>query len=152
MWQVKLADFSDPQVLALLRVHLEAMQEHSPPESVHALDTSGLQKNDIRFYCVWEEGVLLGFGALRLLGASVGELKSMRTHPSHTRRGVARYLLEHILKAAAHEGCTRLSLETGSGPAFEPALALYRAYGFQHGAAFGGYTATDFNQFMHRNL
>lgn len=152
MWQVKLADFSDPQVLALLRVHLEAMQEHSPPESVHALDTSGLQQSDIRFYCVWEEGVLLGFGALRLLGAGVGELKSMRTHPSHTRRGVARFLLEYIFDAAAREGCMRLSLETGSGPAFEPALALYRAYGFQNGAAFGGYTATGFNQFMHRDL
>jgi putative acetyltransferase len=47
---------------------------------------------------------------------------------------------------------TRLSLETGSGAAFEPALALYRAHGFQPGEPFGGYEKSPFNQFLTRAL
>jgi putative acetyltransferase len=46
----------------------------------------------------------------------------------------------------------RLSLETGSGPAFEPALALYRRNGFIDGEAFGSYQPSEFNQFLHLPL
>jgi putative acetyltransferase len=53
---------------------------------------------------------------------------------------------------ARARGYHRLSLETGSGPAFEPALALYRRYGFENGQVFGGYEASAFNQFMHLQL
>jgi putative acetyltransferase len=47
---------------------------------------------------------------------------------------------------------SRVSLETGSGPAFEPALALYRRRGFQPGEAFGDYEVSAFNQFFHLAL
>jgi hypothetical protein len=47
---------------------------------------------------------------------------------------------------------TRLSLETGSGPAFDAALALYRKRGFQTGGAFADYKASEFNQFLHLPL
>jgi putative acetyltransferase len=81
-----------------------------------------------------------------------GELKSMRTHPDHLRKGVAAALLEHIIGEAKARGLSRLSLETGSGPAFDPALTLYHRRGFTDGPAFGGYQATDFNQFLHLTL
>jgi putative acetyltransferase len=47
---------------------------------------------------------------------------------------------------------SRLSLETGSGPAFEPAIALYRRRGFLDGEAFSDYARSDFNQFLHLTL
>jgi putative acetyltransferase len=47
---------------------------------------------------------------------------------------------------------TRLSLETGRGPAFEPALALYRRRGFVDGAAFADYEQSDFNRFLHLDI
>ena len=50
---------------------------------------------------------------------------------------------------ARERGYRRLSLETGSGPAFEPALALYRRRGFADGGPFGDYTKSAFNQFLH---
>ena len=56
------------------------------------------------------------------LGGEIGEVKSMRTHPDHLRRGVASALLEHIIDEARRRGMRRLSLETGRGPAFEAAL------------------------------
>jgi GrpB-like predicted nucleotidyltransferase (UPF0157 family) len=43
-------------------------------------------------------------------------------------------------------------LETGSGPAFEPALKLYRKYGFIDGPPFDGYARSPFNQFLHLDL
>ena len=76
----------------------------------------------------------------------------MRTHPDHLRRGVATLLLDHITKQAKARGLTRLSLETGSGAAFEPALALYRKHGFVNGEAFSDYEASAFNQFLHLDL
>ena len=53
---------------------------------------------------------------------------------------------------ALARGYTQLSLETGSGPAFEPALALYRKRGFVDGDAFGDYVRSEFNQFLHLKL
>jgi len=76
----------------------------------------------------------------------------MRTHPKFLRRGIAAALLEHIIDSARAAGMVRLSLETGSGPAFEPALALYRRRGFVAGAPFAQYTRSEFNQFLHLQL
>lgn len=42
--------------------------------------------------------------------------------------------------------------ETGSGPAFDPALALYRKRGFVDGEAFSDYVRSPFNQFLHLTL
>jgi putative acetyltransferase len=76
----------------------------------------------------------------------------MRTDPHHLRRGVATRMLEHLLALARSRGYRRVSLETGSGEVFEPALALYRRYGFTNGPAFGDYRASEFNQFLHLDL
>jgi putative acetyltransferase len=142
-------DFGDPKVKNLLRLHLEGMHANSPPGHVFALDWSGLQKPEISFYTVWEGGELLGCGALKDLGDRTAEIKSMRTDPAHTRKGVGEKLLLHIMAEARRRGHTRLSLETGSGPAFDAALALYRKHGFTEGGAFGSYLKSEFCQFLH---
>jgi putative acetyltransferase len=136
---IKPGDFSDDRVKALLTRHLEGMHASSPPGHVFALDWSGLRKPEISFYALWEGEEILGVGALKELEPRAGEIKSMRTADAHLRRGVAATILDHIIAEARQRGYTRLSLETGSGPAFEPALELYRKYGFAHGGAFGGY-------------
>lgn len=145
-------DFADPQVRELLRFHLSGMQEHSPPDCVHALDISGLDRPDIAFFTAWDGDTLLGCGAIRELSPTAGEIKSMRTFPQHLRKGVARALLAHMLQLARQRGYNRVSLETGTGPAFDPALALYRDTGFVSGGAFGDYESGDFTQFLHLDL
>ena len=146
------ADFDDPQVLALLGVHLAGMHANSPPGHVFALDLSGLRAPDISFYAAWEGGDLFGFGALKQISPTEGEIKSMRTHPAHLRSGVAQALLGHIIAIARSRAYRRLSLETGRGPAFDAAIALYRRHGFVEGEAFGGYEKSAFNQFLHLDL
>jgi putative acetyltransferase len=149
---IKPGDFGDARVQALLTRHLQGMHASSPPGHVFALDWSGLQQPGISFYALWEDDELLGFGALKEVGPRAGEIKSMRTADAHLRRGVAAAILEHIIAEARRRGYARLSLETGSGEPFEPALALYRKHGFIEGPAFGDYEKSPFNQFLHLEL
>lgn len=145
-------DLTHPQVLELLRLHLQGMHASSPPGHVFALDLSGLKGPDITVWSVWRDEQAVGIGALKQLDTTTGEIKSMRTHPDHLRQGVAAELLDHIVAQARQRGLRTLSLETGSGEAFEPALALYRRRGFRNGPAFGDYVASNFNQFLHLSL
>lgn len=145
-------DLTGEPTRALLALHLQGMHANSPAGHVFALDLSGLQVPEVTVWTVWCGKAIAGVGALKMLGDGSGELKSMRTHPDHLRRGVAALLLEHIIAVALERGLTRLSLETGSGPAFEPALTLYRKRGFVDGEAFGGYERSAFNQFLHFDL
>ena len=96
MLELREDDLSSALVRALLAIHLSGMHESSPPGHVFALDLSGLQTPDVTVWTAWDSDACAGIGALKLLGDGTGELKSMRTHPDHLRRGVARALLEHI--------------------------------------------------------
>ncbi|MBA2935590.1 GNAT family N-acetyltransferase [Sphingomonas sp. CGMCC 1.13654] len=144
-------DLTGEQTRALLALHLSGMHANSPAGNVFALDLSGLTMPEVTVWGVWDGETLVGIGALKTLGDG-GELKSMRTHPDHLRRGVAAALLDHIVAESRRRGFARLSLETGSGAAFDPALALYRRRGFVDGDAFGDYVKTGFNQFLHLAL
>jgi putative acetyltransferase len=128
------------------------MHEKSPPESVFALDLSGLQAPNVTVWTAWRGARIAGVAALKQLDPVSGELKSMRTHPDFLRQGVAAALLDHIIGEARRRGWTRLSLETGRGPAFEPALTLYRKRGFIDGGPFADYAANPFSQFLHLEL
>ncbi len=141
-------DPSRPDVLALLEEHLRNMHELSPPESVHALDVSGLQRPEITFWSVRGEGVLLGCGALKELDREHGEVKSMRTPQSHRRRGAGRAVLVHIIEEGRRRGYKRLSLETGSMAAFRPAWTLYESLGFRYCGAFADYKLDPYSVFM----
>lgn len=142
-------DLSGEATRALLALHMSGMQDSSPAGHVNALFLPGLQAPNVTVWTAWIGDAIAGVGALKDLGDGTAELKSMRTHPHHLRRGVAAALLEHIIGQARTRGFRRLSLETGSGPAFEPSLRLYRKRGFVHGDAFADYAASDFNQFLH---
>ncbi len=142
-----------PAVLELLRLHLAGMEDESPPESVHALGAEALRGGDITFWCAWDGDDLLGFGALKELDATHGEIKSMRTAPGRLRRGVGAAMLAHIVAEARARGYERLSLETGSTPAFDAAISLYTRFGFAPCAAFADYRDGDpFSRFMTRVL
>ena len=145
---VRPGDFSDARVVALLEEHLAGMRASSPPGSCFVLDLAGLQHLTVSFFTVWDGDDLLACGALKHIDPQTVELKSMRTSSRHLRRGAGAFLLEHLLRFARARRYTRVCLETGSGLAFEPALALYRKYGFTPCGAFGDYAASDFNHFM----
>jgi putative acetyltransferase len=146
--RIELDDPSRPDVFALLDEHLRNMRELSPPESVHALDVSGLQRADVSFWSVREGDTLLGCGALKQLDPQHGELKSMRTPQALRRRGAGRAMLAHLIEEARSRGYTRLSLETGSMEAFRPAWQLYSSFGFSYCGPFGEYREDPNSVFM----
>jgi putative acetyltransferase len=145
-------DLSDDRVHALIAFHLAGMHAQSPPESVFALDLSGLQAPGVTVWTAWRDERVAGVAALKQLDQFNGELKSMRTDPAFLRQGVASMLLDHVIREAKRRGLAQLSLETGRGPAFEAALTLYRKRGFVDGGPFATYEVNAFSQFLHLGL
>jgi putative acetyltransferase len=149
---IRPGDFDDTRVQALLRLHVEGMHAASPPGTCFVLDLSGLQIPEISFFTAWGGDDLLGMGAIKDLGDGTAEIKSMRTDPRHLHKGVGAFVLAHLLDVARKGGYRRVSLETGTGPTFEAAIALYLRSGFRKGVAFSDYVETEFNQFYHLDL
>ena len=150
--RIEVDDLSRPQVHALLEEHLANMYELSPPEQVFALDLNKLRADDITFWTVWEHEVLFGCGALKELTPTHGEIKSMRTPAAARGRGAGRAVLAHIISVAQSRGYTKLSLETGTHAAFEPAHNLYRSKGFVMSGPFGSYLPNEHSVFMELRL
>lgn len=146
--EIRAGGLDHPAVVALLREHLQSMHLHSPPESVHALDLGALRDSRITFWSVRQHDALLGCGALKELDSQHGEIKSMRTATAHLRKGVAAQLLRHIIGEARQRAYRRLSLETGSMAAFEPARRLYARFGFKPCGPFAQYVDDPHSVFM----
>ena len=141
---IRADDLTDPRVRDLVALHVGSMLADSPPGTSYALDLTGLTGPGMTVWTAWDGDALAGMVAL----SDAGELKSMRTHPDHLRRGVAAALLTHALGHARARGLERVVLETGTGPAFGPAVAFYRRSGFVDRGPFGAYAAGPDNQFL----
>ena len=150
--RIEVDDVSRPEVIALVDYHLRSMHEISPPDSVFALDLSGLRHPSVTFWTIWDGDDLLGMGGLKELDATQGEIKSMRTAPTALRRGVGARMLDHILDEARARGYCRLSLETGSNAPFAPAWAMYERAGFVACGPFGQYTDINFSRYFSIDL
>ena len=138
-------------VRVLLATHLEFANSHSHPEDVHALDADGLTDPAVTFFSARDEdGRLLGVGALKVLDAEHGELKSMHTTSAARGLGVGAAMVARLLEAARERGLGRVSLETGSMAAFAPARRLYERTGFVECAPFGDYRPRRASMFMTR--
>lgn len=146
--RITIDDLNGPEIARFLEEHITEMRSVSPPESKHALDLAGLRRPEITFWSVWDEGALVGCGALKELDITHGEIKSMRVAAAHRGRGVASLVLRHIVNVAQERGYQRLSLETGSMPFFEPARKLYARFGFADCPPFASYADDPNSVFM----
>jgi len=149
---IRVGELRNKAVISLLEEHHNDMLSLSPPESVHALDLTNLEKPDVTFWSLWINEELAGVGALKELDKNHGEIKSMRTSTNFLRKGVARILLEHILEQASIRSYKKLSLETGTMEAFLPAQKLYQQFGFQQCPPFGSYQLDPYSLFMSKNM
>ncbi|WP_462412965.1 GNAT family N-acetyltransferase [Neobacillus sp. Marseille-QA0830] len=149
---IKKDDLTGAEVAELIREHLHGMKLNSPPESIHALNLEKLKQPNITFWSAWDGNELAGMGALKELDQFHGEVKSMRTSSSFLRKGVATRMLQHILEEAMMRGYKRVSLETGSMAAFEPARKLYERFGFEYCEPFADYIDDPNSVFMTREL
>ena len=129
-------------VRALLERHLAFSEATTPAEDRHALDVDALLDPAVSFYSYRVDGRLLGVGALKRLDDEHAEIKSMHTAEAARGRGVARAIVDHLLRVARGRGYRRVSLETGAGAAFVPARRLYASVGFTECGPFADYPAS----------
>ncbi len=140
------------QVVAMLRFHFDTNIAVTPPGSAHVFDVSRLKGPDVFFWSAWIGEMLMGVGALKLMGNDEGEIKSMHTLQTSRRSGVGGAMLRHIIEEAQKHGVKRLYLETGSFEFFAPARALYAKHGFKPCGPFGQYKPDINSTFMAKEI
>jgi putative acetyltransferase len=146
---LRIDDLRGDEVALLLQKHLEELKKKTPVGETYALDLEALRAPGILFWTALDgSNDLLGCGALKDIGGGLGEIKSMHTAERHRGKGVARTIVETILRAARERGYTRLLLETGSSQPFAPARSLYSSFGFSEVGPFNGYIDNGFSTFM----
>lgn len=148
MIEIRPDDLTGPEMAELIAIHAGTMLAASPPESCHFLPIDGLRQPSVTVWSLWEDGALLGCGALKDLGDGTGEIKSMHTREVLRGRGLGRRMLEHILAEARRRSYRALFLETGSMAAFLPARRLYEVYGFDYCGPFGDYAEDPHSAFI----
>lgn len=141
-----------PDLTLLMARHTADMHAETPPESIHMLDASALDHPQIAFFVLREDGVPLGMGAFKRIDATHAEIKSMHILAEARGRGLAQRMLNHLLTKARAEGFTRLSLETGVQPGFQPARNLYARAGFVECPPFEDYWNDPNSVFMTKVL
>lgn len=150
--KIEIDDLSNPEVINFLTEHLQHMIQVTPPGYVHALDIEALRNPEITFWTVWEGELLLCCGALKKLNPEHAELKSMRTTPTHLGKGIASFLLNHILSKAKELNYQKIYLETGSYEVFQPARKLYEKFGFTYCEPFADYKESVNSVYMSVDL
>ena len=149
---ITVEDPTTPDVKALLQRHLDFCHEVTPLEHSYALDVEKLRAPGITVFAARQGGELIGVGALKILSPDHAELKSMHTSQASRGKGVGRSMVNYILEFARQNNISRISLETGTHPPYEPARKLSESMGFVPCEAFGDYELSEFNVCMTRLL
>lgn len=132
--------------------HTIDMHADTPPESIHMLPADALAAPGIWFYVMRDGGRPVGMGAFKRIDGTHAEVKSMHILAEERGRGLARVMVEHLIKEAKAQGFERLSLETGVQPTFVAARALYERVGFEVCGPFEDYWDDPNSVFMTRAI
>ena len=124
-------NFDNSEVLELLNKHFIELRSVSPEESAHVLDIEGLKDQNIKFWSLWEDNLLMGCGALKFLNKEHGEFKSIRLVDSFRKKGNGIKILKHLIFEAKKLNIKKISVETGTGDFFAPARKLFSKCGFK---------------------
>lgn len=150
--KIRKDNVTDQRVINLIEDHMQKMELYSPPSALHHLEINEYEDPKLTVWTAWENDELLGVGALKKLNGKHGELKSIKTHPDHLRKGVAQQLVSYILKQAVLAGYNQVSLETGSQEEFKPALEFYKSIGFDECGPFSDYKDDPASVFMTQRI
>ena len=115
-------NFDNLEVHLLLTKHFVELRVASPEGSAHVLDIPGLKVPSIKFWSLWQNNQLMGCGALKFLDKKHGEFKSIRIHDNFRKQGNGINVINHLINEAKKLNIKRLSIETGAGEFFKPAI------------------------------
>lgn len=144
--KIEPTDLKAPDLQELLAYHVAWARKD---KCGHALDLDELSKPAITMFAARDEhDALMGIAAIKELSASHGEVKSVRTHDDHLRKGVSAALMAHLETVARDRGYSKLLLETHPTQKYRPARALYERRGYVYRRAFGDYENDGVSVFM----
>ena len=132
-------NFDLPEVNLLLKKHFIELRAASPEGSAHVLDIPGLREPSIKFWSLWEDGQLMGCGALKFLDKEHGEFKSIRIEDKFRGKGNGIKVINYLIDEAKKLMIKKLSIETGAGKFFTPARKLFENCGFKPCKPFAHY-------------
>lgn len=103
-----------------------------------------------------EAGRAVGMASLKVhgegRGEKLGEVKRMFTLEAMRGQRVGSQLLQRIEALARERGVTRLVLETGEAPGFEPAYRVYERGGFTVCGAVLDYPDSGWSRFYEKKI
>lgn len=97
-------------------------------------------------------GKAVGMASLKVHGEHLGEVKRMYTSPAVRGQRVGSRLLARLEELARESGLSRLVLETGEAPGFEPAWRIYDRSGYQTCGAVLDYPDSGWSRFYEKTL
>jgi putative acetyltransferase len=97
-------------------------------------------------------GRSVGMASLKEHGDGLGEVKRIYTLPEVRGQRIGSQLLQRVEDFARQKGLTRLVLETGEAPGFEPAWRVYERGGFQVCGAVLDYPDSGYSRFYEKKL
>jgi len=150
--QIKLASLDNNQVIEFLSEHYAHMKEISIPGTCNSLPLEKIIESNLSVYCAWENNQIIGCGGLYEVSSNHGEIKSMRTKPSHLRKGIGSAILNFITEQAIERGYSQLSLETGNYDSFLDVIKFYERHGFIKSPPFSNYIDDGFSYYMRKDL
>ena len=129
------------------------LQPLSPPQFQYQLTAEQMAGADATVFVARDEtGTAVAMGSLKVHDSETGEVKRMFSEAHVRGRGLGRAILGAIEARARDLGLSRLVLETGATPGFEPAWALYEGAGFTVCPPVLDYPDSDYSRFYEKSL
>jgi len=135
---------------------LEGLGEHwgtIDPSKNPDLDDIGKTYIESEFILAWHNRKIVGTGALVSLNRKTSKIVRMSVKKEYRRRGIGKFILDHLISLASRQGHTSVILETTK--TWTELIDFYISYGFQsthyeNGDVFFEYRIGEQN--LHRTL
>ncbi len=117
---------TDADLDAIAAMELVCFPEEPWSRDMVAAEFSGI--NPSRYYVAVDGGQICGYAGIWLIPPE-GYITNVAVHPDRRRLGIGGKLLEKLMAGGLAEGVSEFTLEVRVSN--DPAIALYRAYGFE---------------------
>lgn len=133
---------SDKQVLELFSEHDDYMIDFlgSDKDCYTRYSTA---ENIENVWGAYEENIPIGCIAYRTKTDGTGEVKRLFIRSGYRGQGISKAMLSEVKNYAKARGCTKLFLDTRI--TLEPAVSLYRSFGFEITFQHGLYIQMEMN-------
>lgn len=142
--------YDDPVAQDLVeRVQLEYVARYGGRDEA-VVDPAEFLPPQGLFLAAEADGVPVGSGAWRAMGAGVAEVKRVYVVPAFRRRGLAQLIVDALERSAAQAGHRSVVLNTGGRQ--PEALGLYAQLGYGPVAGYGVYACAPDAVFLGKDL